>query len=441
MKKQTCFWSTIAVFLTVFMFTVINVQSSFAEDYPGMWYGWHCPVKDLKETKGPYPGDAFPDQKIIGQWGYKSKSVDEIKDLIPQGYYDIVTNPEVWGHIRINETPYIPKDKWPGERIKRMREATEKYKGQPTIDEKGHLRNYTAGIPFPGSENPVEIAWNFIKGRNWGQTLEVNWIVAVADKKGGIRFTDQALFYYAYNGRLFGDHAPKHMPNPNNYEYMNGYAFKYPYDLYGMTLLIYRYDDPDKQDDSWAYIPYFRRVRRMSTAQRWDRLPGGNDLSYDNTTGFDGKPTNYTWKYLGRKELLVGHNSKYEMHMLKDKPGGSAQDLKYQRVNTIVLEYTPKIHAPISRAVMYIDPESFVCYYAENYDKRGRLWLFFNHMWSVDGDGNQTPTGFFLADVQRVHSSCVYVYDIWHDEAAETVRGIIPKNFTMQHLRSKHGAR
>ena len=83
----------------------------------------------------------------------------------------------------------------------------------------------------------------------------------------------------------------------------------------------------------------------MSTAQRWDKFPGGSDLTYDAVTGFQGKPTNYEWKYLGRKELLCARQAKDSIQEIKDKPIGACDQL-YQRVNTVMVEYIPKDHVP-----------------------------------------------------------------------------------------------
>jgi hypothetical protein len=260
-------------------------------------------------------------------------------------------------------------------------------------------------------------------------------------KKGDMRFSQTSLLNFYYTGRIIGDNIPSFKPNPNNYEILTGYLFREPYDIRGMVNLSYRYDDPDKHDDMWMYIPSLRRVRRMSTAQRWDRLPGGNDISYDNATGFYGKPTNYEWRYLGRKELLVGHNPGYELQMLKDKPGGGVNDKEYQRVNTVVVEYVPKMTAPISRGVLYLDPESYVCFYCENYDKKGRLWIFFNHMWEPHEDGNICPSSYFTADVQRTHTSSAYITGLWQDSPAREIKGVNPDFMIMKNLRHFLGGR
>ena len=440
MAKQIHF---LALPIVVILFSIAQISATncLAENYPGKWYGWYYPIVDLDEKTHLQSPPAFQNQKVINAWGYKAKPVDEIKDLIPNGFYNIVQHPEIWGPMRINETAYIPKDQWPGEHVKRVREATEKYKGTAYLDEKGHIRNYKAGIPFPGSEDPLEISWNMMKSLNWGQELWVDFTTAIVGKKGHMRFSETSLLNFYFTGRVMGENRPSYMPNPHNYEFLTGYLFRAPYDIRGMVMLSYRYDDPEKDDDSWMYIPALRRVRRMATSQRWDRLPGGNDISYDNATGFYGKPTNYEWKYLGRKELLVGHNPSYEMQMLRNKPGGGVNDKQYQRVNTVVVEYIPKMTAPISRGILYLDPESYVCFYCDNYDKKGRLWIFFNHMWEPHEDGNICPSSYLTADVQRVHSSSNYIWGLWQDEPAMKLKGVTPTFMTMGNLRKYLGGR
>ena len=150
----------------------------------------------------------------------------------------------------------------------------------------------------------------------------------------------------------------------------------------------------------------------MSTAQRWDKLPGGSDMTWDSTIGFNGKVANYNWKFLGRKELLCGHNSAFKMQQLKDKPAHEICDQQYQRVNTVVVEYRAKekLYCPVSKAVMYLDPENYTCYYAEWYDKRGRIWMLFVGIWVPCNAGTIAPGSSIYVDLQRVHTSPANVF-------------------------------
>jgi len=426
------------VVLTMFAVLVIGLQPCFAiglGDYPGKWYGWHCPEVDSQNNKGMLRGDAFPEQEVIGSWGHEANDVEEIKELIPEAFYNMIKHPDLFGFIRINETAYIPNTQWPGQHIGLRNRATEKYRGQPTLDEKEHLQNYNAGFPFPGSTNGLEIAWNFVKARNYGEKQWADFIFTVIDKNGGTRHIVSANSYFWFNGHLYGD-KPNFEPNPNNYDFFHTLGYKAPYDFRGTTPLTYRYNDSERQDDMWMYLPALRRTRRMATSQRWDRYPGGVDWTWDNATGFQGKPTNYEWKYLGRKELLCGHNSKWQTQQT-DGLNSAICDQHYQRVNTIVLEYQPKIISTVSRVVMYLDPDSYQCYYAENYDRRGRLWLFLNNIWSVDNCGVIYPMSQHLLDVQRNHATACYVTD------TRTNRDVThgPEFFVMDKLKMYFGGR
>ncbi len=404
-------------------------------NWPDKWYGVFCPAVSHENCVGIRNGEAFPNQTIINSWGYKAKPLEEIRDLLPEIYYDICSHPELWGHFRINETAFIPLAQWPGESRKRIAEATEKNNGTAGLDELGHLIGYRNGLPFPGTTKGVEMAWNFVNSLIYGQQMDVLFYTAVTDKRGHKRYSISDQNYYWWKGRLFGKDVPETKPNPENYQWFQCMGFKYPYDLMGIIILTHRYDDPNRQDDQWMYLPVLRRVRRMSAAQRWDKLPGGQDITYDAATGFQGKPTNYEWKYLGRKLLLCGRQAKDESQEIADKPGGGTADQLYQRINVMMLQYIPKIVSSVSRAVMYLDPETYACFYVEFYDRRGRPYLFYNHCWAISGQGNMMPSGFLVADVQRFHSSNNYMMNNWFNLDAEDV-GIIPTYFNMENLRS-----
>lgn len=422
---------------TLLIIIFFDLKFSFAGTYPGKWYGWYCP--DVKEADlvGLYKGDAFPDQVVIGSWGYNADNVDEIRGLLPESFYNMVKNPEIWGPIRINETEYIPKDEWPGEHIDRRKNATEFYRGEPYVDENGHIQNYKAGIPFPGSKKGIEIAWNIVNARNFGEKVWCRFTTAVISKTGHTRYAVVENSYFWFNGLLYGDNGPLFTPNPNQYDYFNAVGYNAPYDLKGSIPLTHRYDDPDKADDMWLYLPSLRKVRRLSTIQRWDRLPGGFDFTYDSILCFQGKPTNYEWKYLGRKILLCGHNSAHQMQQIEHKPGGFP-DQQYQRVNTVILQYIPKIYCPISKAVLYLDPEAYFPYYAEFYDKKGMLFRFDGNIWSVDMDGLIHPGSMLVVDMQRVHSSNNYIYETRNNLDADHIN---PGFFSMDYLRWYFGGR
>ena len=77
-----------------------------------------------------------------------------------------------------------------------------------------------------------------------------------------------------------------------------------PADLNGTASLVWRFRDPQKQDEAWTYVPALRRVRKISPTNRSDGFLG-SDLSQDDGAFFDGKPEAFEWKLLGEREGLV----------------------------------------------------------------------------------------------------------------------------------------
>jgi hypothetical protein len=77
-----------------------------------------------------------------------------------------------------------------------------------------------------------------------------------------------------------------------------------PADLNGTASLVWRFRDPEKEDEAWTYVPALRRVRKISPTNRSDGFLG-SDLSQDDGSFFDGKPEAFEWKLLGEREGFV----------------------------------------------------------------------------------------------------------------------------------------
>jgi hypothetical protein len=73
--------------------------------------------------------------------------------------------------------------------------------------------------------------------------------------------------------------------------------------LDGTASLTWRYRDPTKRDSVWAFVPALRRVRAVSPANRSDGYLG-SDISGDDGFFFDGKPQDFDWKLVGKRDAL-----------------------------------------------------------------------------------------------------------------------------------------
>lgn len=366
--------------------------------------GWHYPWKDTYAEWKPGNMDfdeKLFDQDVIAAYGWEAKSVDEIKDLLPPSLYQIMKDPDTWGPRRINVTALMENT---GFLWKRYLEATEKYKGQPKLDEDGWLRNYKAGCPFPEPKTGLELLWNFKK--RFGEDDRILSTVTIITNRGGqVRYQTSDGNLMFFDGRLEIDPKPLYQPNPKDELRIDVYANAHPYEMRGTLSVITQYNSPSKDDSFWLYLPALRRKRTLSAAQRTDRLPGGQDLMWENFDTFNGNPANYTCTMIGKKEMLVVHNGYPRGEWIDGRHMAGCNDF-YQKVNVYVYEMVNKDPSfPFSKVVHYIDPETWAPYYGEWYDKEGKLYIFSCFQYAPGKNGIFCPVVMNHVDMQAVHST------------------------------------
>jgi outer membrane lipoprotein-sorting protein len=106
-------------------------------------------------------------------------------------------------------------------------------------------------------------------------------------------------------------------------------------------------ENPGKNDDQWIFLPSLGKVRRIASGEGSNSFMG-SDLSYDDLSAMDRKPSLDTHRIL-REETVAG-NACY------------------------VIESTPKDASfQYSKMVQYIDKVTFVNHKTELFDKRGTL--------------------------------------------------------------------
>jgi hypothetical protein len=150
-------------------------------------------------------------------------------------------------------------------------------------------------------------------------------------------------------------------------------GFTSPFDIAGTAFLILRYDDPRKTDDSWAYIPSLRRVRRISVEVKSDSLLG-TDHTLEDFYCFSGRPLEHNWEYVGSANLLAVARSRNTDTVYYGPNGWTPLD-DWSLRRTDVVRQTPKRdNHPYSTKFLYIDRQSGECYYSNAFDRAGKLW-------------------------------------------------------------------
>src|SRR5210317_2065708 len=88
------------------------------------------------------------------------ENVDQVKEFVPEGIYEVMTDTSKWGDYDFSFTvlPYKTFKPTPG-----LIEATAKYAPQAKMGADEVVENFEtmAGVPFPEPKTGLEAAWNF----------------------------------------------------------------------------------------------------------------------------------------------------------------------------------------------------------------------------------------------------------------------------------------
>ncbi len=104
--------------------------------------------------------------------------------------------------------------------------------------------------------------------------------------------------------------------------------FVKPADVRNTSFMNWSYDDPNKDDDQWIYLPALKKVKRISSDSKGDYFMG-SDFTYDDLG--DRKPTDDIHKIL-REEKLNGE----DCYVIESHPND--KDYMYSKTLTWVIK-------------------------------------------------------------------------------------------------------
>ncbi len=312
---------------------------------------------------------------------------------------------------------------WP----KAFIDATEKYSSQVELSEDNlALHNYTAGMPFPNidANDPAaawKIMWNHEHKPAFSDDVRTEWVVENMDDRGYVEkmLSSDVWRRLKWEGRIIHDPKPiiEHEP-PMRFTEQWG-PIQTPFDLKGTSFLSYRYEEAQRSDDSWLYLPALRRVRRYSTSDRSGTLFGG-DIDQDSIWGFNSKPEWWDFRLLGEREILVPmHTGKYGTLDLWCGTSGTASwvpCVKWEKRKVWLIKGTPE-RLPVyafSKRHLWVDQEVYNVTTSEIFDKAGELWkVWQNTFWCTESvrdnrtyeDKRLFTPAISMIDFQLRHSS------------------------------------
>jgi len=340
-------------------------------------------------------------------------------------------------------------------------EATRNTIGKVTLDTTpGKVLGFIAGRPFPeppSLDDPragEKLAWNYQYGYNWGDNAAIRPFyfkfrnLNTARVERTIKFN---FHYLNFMHRVNQAPVPEFSPNPDQiWRGIYVHALK-PFDVENTQLLILKYKDDRKRSDSWLYLGFQRRVRRLASGQITDSFLG-TDIMIEDFEGYNGRISDYTWTYKGDVNYLLpfyNHNEQQLALEPKESDGYQFIDYagkgncfpkhSYQLRKAHVIEAVPiDPNHPIGKRVMYADAQTFTLPLSLIYDRKGELWKWFligqahpdHHLPKNKGTGVSIDDSFTMLDVKADH--CTTGQFKAHVDPSLVKRSW----FTVQHMRS-----
>ncbi len=321
-----------------------------------------------------------------------------------------------------------------------LRADTEKYGSQtrlePTPGGSYTIKNWVSGWPFPNPQEPQRAYKVYFDG--WGSYIPEIYFFKSGSPNGDRYFNHYSTYVDLANYRLTHRSDPGIPINfPDNQGVLlSQYIFvTAPEQSKYTTSLTIQYDDPNRLNDVYVFLPSLRRALRLSSAARCSPILGSDYLNDDNTNGLSLVVSNFHMEYLGTKKILA---------IVNGRPG---VDATWASANATITQHAPlggwpvssllgdwevrKVHViritPIpelaghsycySNAVIYLDTEFYLPLTRETYDVGGKLWKVqvipyiptkvfdgFMPLNSYSSDGS-------IIDLQNLHYSVSALYE------------------------------
>jgi len=232
---------------------------------------------------------------------------EKARGLLPEATLRYVKEGKL--HLKIGELDYDPAQQLPDFVLEAMKTNSGKYDldDEDWIVEKatGKRAEKILGHPFPtiDPKDPKAATKIMYNTKYWGYA-QGNFRMAFTqhflNPTGYLRGVEAK----GVNMYMDGNPRAMELPNPDKVLKYQIFRATSPYDISGTAVLTWRYRDPTVEDNTFAYAPAIRRVRRVTPGNRSDSSMG-SDMATDDAGMYDGKVTAMEWKLLRQEDLLV----------------------------------------------------------------------------------------------------------------------------------------
>jgi len=234
------------------------------------------------------------------------------------------------------------------------------------------------GVPFPIPKTGVEPVWNHkLRYRGAGALRWNNqFAVTTGGNYNAVKLREDVRFAYNRRGA-----TPESLQNVALYMLQVVTA---PPRLASQITLVHETMDQLKEPRrAWQYNPGQRRLRRAPNVGYDNPGTAADGLrTNDQTDSFNGATDRYSWKIIGKKEMLIPYNA-YKLHSdqyryadIVKKAHINPELPRYELHRVWIVEGTVKPNTShiYARRVFYIDEDSWQIALVDIYDRRGALW-------------------------------------------------------------------
>ena len=234
------------------------------------------------------------------------------------------------------------------------------------------------GIPFPLPANGHEVIWNHklrYRGEG-GRHFNNQFAVTTAGSYNQVTLREDIAINYSRK-----DATPQNIDNVAIYFLQVVTA---PTRLAGTITLVHETMDQVKEPRrAWQYNPGQRRLRRAPNVG-YDNPGTASDglRTNDQYDAFNGAMDRYSWKLVGKQEMLVPYNSyrlasgdyKYADIMKRSHINQDLPRYELHRVWVVDSVTKPGTTHLYKRRTFYVDEDTWGILLADVYDRRDQLW-------------------------------------------------------------------
>jgi Protein of unknown function (DUF1329) len=278
--------------------------------------------------------------------------------------------------------------------FRRLRENTEKYSSQTRLRRTASggytIEGYVAGVPFPKPSGPLmgyqllyDVWTNYFPSISY---FDGSYLAIDRYRNSSYEQVDLDQWRLSHNS---DDSFPTNPAYGQGLIQATRILINSPEQERYTAQLALMPEDPEKVQEIYIFVPALRRSIRMSSAARCTPLLGSDFNQDDSNDGMFFQPPNFKATLLGIKKVLAIVHGDLNHWYGGDLPGGerlfdreglpgwpSPTVGKWEVRDFYILDLTP---LPIingycyGHKVIFIDAETFVQFYLDDYDVKGRL--------------------------------------------------------------------